>query len=99
MVSLTKLMAVCFVLALTVGCFSFKGITPITTTIQLVPSDVAKSKLLGKTCGSASIFGGSGNLSLNDMLTKNNASKVTCVDYDFSVNPLWGSVCMSVYGY
>jgi len=99
MISLKKLLIVCFILTLPVGCISFKGITPIVSTVQLVPSDIAKSRVLGKTCGSTSLFGGSGNLSLKDILTKNNATKVTFVDYDISASMFGGEVCMTVYGY
>ena len=81
------------------GCYSFKGITPITATIQLKPSDVKQAKSLGKTCCRATIFGGFGNISIKEVMDESNASKITFVDYDFSIYPLWGTACMTVYGY
>ncbi len=70
MTSLTKTLAVCFILAFAVGCVKF-SVTPVISTIQLVPSDIPKSRLLGQTCGSGNyITGGAAKLSMPGMLKK-----------------------------
>lgn len=98
MVAVKNILLVCFVLTFTFGCIKFT-VTPIVATVPLVPSEIAKSRVLGKSCGSGYVFSGSGNLSLKDLLEKNKASKITLVDYDASFNMFGGEVCMTVYGY
>lgn len=99
MASLTKMLVVCFILTFAAGCVKF-SVTPVVSTIQLVPSDIPKSRLLGQTCGSGNYFtGGEGKLGIQEILEKNKGSKVTFVDYSLDAGLFGATVCMSVYGY
>ena len=92
------MLLVCFISTFAGGCIKF-SFTPVVSTVQLVPSDIIKSRFIGESCGSGNVFGGGGNLSLGDFLKENRITKVTYVDYDIKASMFGGSVCMKVYGY
>ena len=98
MKSFVKMLAIFGFLVFATGCISFNA-TPIVSTIQVNPSEMAQSTLLGTECGSTWIFGGEGQLGIQKILKANPGKKITFVDYSFSWRFFSGDVCMAVYGY
>lgn len=92
------ILLVAFGLTCMTGCIKLSG-TPIVGTVQMVPSEIIKSKLIGESCGDVHSFGASGDLSLGELLKNSKISKITYVDYDLKFSIFKGNICMRVYGY
>lgn len=85
--------------SLTAGCVSH--LTPMAVNVPIVPSEVAKSKLLGENCSRIVLFafGPFGDTSIKEILERNKNSKVTFIDYKVSNFFVMQEYCSQVYGY
>jgi hypothetical protein len=96
---ITRFILIAAFASLFTGCISHN--TYSVANVPIVPSEVAKSKLLGENCAKVvlGIFGPFGDTSIKGILDNNRNSKVTLVDYKLSNYVVMYEICSEVYGY
>jgi hypothetical protein len=94
-----------FVLFVLVAVISLSGcvnaLTPAVATITVVPSEIAKSRLIDENCVRTVlyIFGRKGNVTLKEIVDNNKNIKITLIDYELRDYFFTQQICMKVYGY
>ena len=96
---IVRFLLVAAVASLFAGCISHN--TYSVANVSPVPSEIAKSKLLGENCAKIilGIFGPFGDTSIKGIMESNKGSKVTLIDYKFSNYVVMHEICTEVYGY
>jgi len=99
MKAFSRLAFFCLFFSFFAGCTN--ALTPVVINTPLVPSEIAKSRVIDENCVSTIlyVFGRSGNATLKDVIDMHKPNKITLVDYEFRDSFFKQDYCLIVYGY
>jgi len=99
MKTIHKIVLIFALLLVVTGCTN--AMTPVVINAPLVPSEIAKSRVIDENCVSTIfyIFGRNGDATLKDVIDMHKPNKITLVDYEFRDSFFKQDYCLIVYGY